>query len=64
MKNVRKIFDVVSVLFAIILVFWLTQINYSDLSFESNSSPYLGIITAVLFIAVMQFAKKTIKNKS
>ncbi|WP_299002123.1 hypothetical protein [uncultured Tenacibaculum sp.] len=63
MKNVGKIFDTMSILFGVILIFWVTQINYNDLSLNNNLSPYLGIISAVLFIFVMQFAKRHQVNK-
>lgn len=57
MKIATKFFNVVSILFGIVLVAWFTQIDYSDLSFKNNISPYLGIVTALLFIFVMRFAK-------
>ncbi|AZJ35543.1 hypothetical protein [Tenacibaculum singaporense] len=57
MKITTKFFNVVSILFGIVLVAWFTQIDYSDLSFKNNISPYLGIVTALLFIFVMRFAK-------
>ncbi|AZJ31414.1 hypothetical protein SAMN05444344_2185 [Tenacibaculum mesophilum] len=63
MKIAAKFFDIISILFGIILVLWFTQIDYSNLSFENNISPYLGIFTALLFIFVMQFAKRNQKNK-
>ncbi|WP_435255053.1 hypothetical protein [Tenacibaculum sp. A30] len=63
MKSVGKIFDAMSILFGVILIGWFTQIDYSNLSFNNNLSPYLGIISAVLFIFVMQFTKKHQVNK-
>ncbi|CAM1358373.1 conserved hypothetical protein [Tenacibaculum sediminilitoris] len=57
MKIATKFFNIVSILFGIVLAAWFTQIDYSDLSFKNNISPYLGIVTALLFIFVMQFAK-------
>ncbi|MDY0779695.1 hypothetical protein [Tenacibaculum sp. IB213877] len=63
MEKKDKFFDIISFVFVIILVLWFTQIDYSDLSFKNNTSPYLGILSAALFIFVMQFAKKNQKNK-
>ena len=63
MKSVGKIFDAMSILFGVILIGWFTQINYNDLSFNNNLSPYLGIISAVLFIFVMQLTKRNQNKK-
>lgn len=53
MKNVKIIFNVLSLFFLIILVFWCTQINYSDLSFKENVSPYLGILSMSMMSIAM-----------
>ncbi len=47
-----------SILFGVILIGWFTQIDYTNLSFKNNTSPYLGIASATLFIFVMQFVKR------
>lgn len=58
----KKVFNTLSIIFAIILIFWFTQINYSDLSFKQNLSPYLGIISMTLMIIAMQMARRGTKK--
>ena len=33
MKTAVTVFNVITIIFVIILVFWLTQLNFDDLSF-------------------------------
>lgn len=63
MKNSQIIFNVLTLFFLIILIFWITQINYNDLSFKENLSPYLGVTSMTLMIFSMQMIKKNIKKK-
>ena len=58
MKRSAKYFNIISIVFVIIFVGWITQLDYNNLAFSNNISPYLGIISAVLFIFAMQFAKR------
>lgn len=63
MKKVKKLFNILTIIFFIILIFWFTQLNYNDLSFYKNLSPYLGILSMSMMIIIMQMVKKGIKNK-
>jgi len=63
MKNVKIIFNVLSLFFLIILVFWCTQINYSDLSFKENISPYLGILSMSMMSIAMHLIGRGIQKK-
>ena len=58
MKTSQKVYNIMSILFGIILIGWLTEIDYGNLSFGNNRSAYLGITSAILFIFAMQLAKK------
>ena len=58
MKRSAKYFNIISIVFVIIFVGWITQLDYNNLVFSNNISPYLGIISAILFIFSMQFAKR------
>ena len=63
MKIIKKVFNVLSIIFIIILIFWFTQINYNDLSFKENISPYFGILSMILMSIAMQLIKRGIKTK-
>ena len=64
MKGAAKVFNAISILFVIILIFWFTQINYSDVSFEENRNAYLGISSVLLMIFAMQMIKRSINKKN
>ena len=63
MKKVKIVFNVLSIIFVIILIFWFTQINYNDLSFKENSSPYLGILSMGMMSIALQMIKRGMKGK-
>lgn len=60
----KKVFNALTVIFIIILIFWFTQVNYNDLSFKKNISPFLGILSMSMMIFAMQMIKKGIKKKN
>jgi hypothetical protein len=62
MKGVTTVFNVITVIFLIILIFWLTQLNYSDLSFVENRSAYLGMASILLMVFAIQMIKRSIKK--
>ncbi|CAM1343566.1 hypothetical protein TAMYLO_330261 [Tenacibaculum amylolyticum] len=62
MKNVTKILNVLSIIFTIILIVWITQIDYSNLSFNNNISPYFGILAMIMMLIAMQLVKKSLKK--
>ena len=63
MEKIKIVFNVLSVIFVIILIFWVTQINYNDLSFKENVSPYFGIISMIMMSIAMQMIGRGIKKK-
>ena len=64
MKKVKTIFNVLIIIFVFILIFWFTQINYEDLSFHKNLSPYFGVLSMSMMIFSMQLIKNSIKKKT
>jgi hypothetical protein len=64
MKGAVKVFNAITIIFVLILIFWLTQLNYSDLSFKENSNVYFGIGSVSLMIFAMQMIKNSIQKRS
>ena len=64
MKEAKQVFNGVTVIFLVILVFWFFQLNYSDLSFKENSNAYLGMSSVILMIFAIQMIKRSIKKNS
>jgi uncharacterized membrane protein YwzB len=63
MKTLKTVFNILSIVFVIILIYWVTQINYSDLSFKENNSAYLGILSmSMISIALQMISKGTNKK--
>jgi uncharacterized membrane protein len=60
MKGAAKVFNVITIIFIIILVFWFTQLNYEDLSFKENRNVYFGMLSVVLMIFAIQMIKRSI----
>ncbi len=63
MKTAALVFNAITILFVIILIFWFTQLNYDDLGFKENSNVYFGIGSISLMIFAMQMIKGSIKKK-
>jgi uncharacterized membrane protein YwzB len=63
MKTIKTVFNILSIIFVIILIYWVTQINYNDLSFKENNSPYLGILSMLMMTIALQMIKGGIKKK-
>ena len=63
MKGAATVFNGLTVIFILILIFWFTQINYSNLSFKENSNAYFGIFSIVLMVFAIQFIKRSISRK-
>ena len=63
MKAVSKVFNAMSIIFVVILIFWLVKLNYNDLSFEQNRSAYLGISSVLLMIFALQMIKRSVNRK-
>jgi hypothetical protein len=64
MKSVKTVFNVLSIIFAIILVFWITQINFDNLSYKENVSPFLGILSMLMMSIAMQMIGRGINKKN
>jgi hypothetical protein len=63
MKTIKRVFNVLSIIFIIILIFWFTQINFNNLSFKENNSPYLGILSMLMISIALQMIKRSIRKK-
>ncbi|ARV08612.1 hypothetical protein BTO05_02755 [Winogradskyella sp. PC-19] len=63
MKTAATVFNVITIIFVIILIFWLTQLNFDDLSFKENSNVYFGMGSVSLMIFAMQMIKSSINKK-
>ena len=63
MKNIKIVFNVFTIIFTIILIFWITQINYENLSFKENLSAYLGILSMSMMTIAMQMIGKGINKR-
>ena len=64
MKTASKIFKVFTIIFVLVLIFWFTQLNYRDLSFQENSNIYFGISAVILIIFALQMIKKSIEKNN
>jgi len=66
MKGAIQVFNVITIIFALILIFWLTQLNYNNLSFQENRNAYFGMLSVLLMMLAIQLIKRGInkKNKS
>ena len=63
MKTAVTVFNVITIIFVIILIFWLTQLKFDDLSFKENSNVYFGMGSVSLMIFAMQMIKSSINKK-
>ncbi|WP_405566668.1 hypothetical protein [Polaribacter sp. Asnod6-C07] len=63
MKNIKLVFTIFSIIFVIILIYWLTQINYQDFSYNENSSAYLGVLSSSMMAFALKMIKGGIKEK-
>ena len=63
MKKLKTVFNVFSIIFVIIMIYWLTQINYQDFSYKENSSAYLGVLSSSMMSFALQMIKGGIKEK-
>ncbi|WP_079738636.1 hypothetical protein [Polaribacter sp. KT 15] len=63
MKKVKTVFNIFSIIFLIILIFWITQVNYNDLSYKENASAYLGILSSAMMSLALQLIIRGIKEK-
>lgn len=58
-----KVFNGITVIAVVIIIFWLFNIDYNDLSWKNNMSPYLSIIALVIISISLQIQRITIVKK-
>ena len=52
---------IVTIVLVLIIIFWLTLIDYSNFFSKNNSGAFLGILAPLLIILSIQMQKKIIK---
>ncbi len=60
--NTKLIKNIITVLFAVVLLFWLFQIDWNNLSSKTNSGAFFGVLAALLFIISLQIKNKEPKK--
>ena len=63
MKAASIAFNTFIVIFICVLIFWFTQLNFDDLSFNENRNAYFGIGPVALMIFAVLMIKKSINKK-
>ncbi|APG64410.1 hypothetical protein LPB136_03085 [Tenacibaculum todarodis] len=63
MKKVKTLFNILTILCVINLIFWFIRLNYEDLSFHKNLAAYIGIFSMIMMIISFQLMKIGVKNK-
>ena len=64
MKGAAIVFNGMTIIFGVILVFWMTQLNFDDLSFKENKNAYFGMGSVSLMIFALQMIKRSINKKN
>ena len=60
--NTKLIKNVFTVVFALVLIFWLFQIDWNNLSSRANSGAFFGVLAGTLFIISLQIKNKRTKE--
>ncbi|MGJ8761652.1 hypothetical protein [Polaribacter sp. HaHaR_3_91] len=60
--NKKLIKNILTGIFALILLFWLFQIDWNNMSSKSNSGAFFGVLSGTLFIISMQIKNKEPKK--
>ncbi|KGL63564.1 hypothetical protein PHEL85_0601 [Polaribacter sp. Hel1_85] len=60
--NAKLVKNIFTVLFAMLLLFWLFQIDWSNLSSKKNSGAFFGVLAGALFIISLQIKNKEPKE--
>ncbi|MAD98457.1 MAG: hypothetical protein CMB99_14120 [Flavobacteriaceae bacterium] len=58
-----KVFNGITVIAIIVIVFWIINLDYSDLSWDTNSKVYSSIIALVLIGIGMQYNRVKLQRK-
>lgn len=64
MNAAVKIFNAISIIFIMIFIFWITQLNFEDLSFQENRNAYFGMFSVLLMTFAMQMIKRSLKKNN
>ncbi|UAM99475.1 hypothetical protein K8354_06615 [Polaribacter litorisediminis] len=56
--NKKLIKNIFTVMFGLVLLFWLFQIDWNNLSSRTNSGLFFGVLAGALFIISMQLKNK------
>jgi len=62
--NKKLIKNIFTVVFAMVLIFWLFQIDWENLSSSANSGAFFGVLAGSLFIISLQIKNKVKKRIS
>tara|TARA_Y100000034_G_scaffold137038_1_gene219181 strand:+ start:115207 stop:115422 length:216 start_codon:yes stop_codon:yes gene_type:complete len=62
-KAMGKVFNGITVIAIIVIVFWIINLDYSDLSWDTNSKVYSSIIALVLIGIGMQYNRVKLQRK-
>lgn len=60
--NTKLIKNIFTLVFAMLLLFWLFQIDWSNLSSKNNSGAFFGVLAGTLFIVALQVKNKEPKE--
>ena len=60
--NKKLIKNIFTVVFALVLIFWLFQIDWNNLSSRANSGAFFGVLAGGLFIISLQIKNKAPKE--
>lgn len=60
--NTKNIKNIITVILVIGLLFWLLQIDWSNIFNKNNSGAFLGVLTAVMIIFSLQIRNKESKK--
>ncbi|MCL7754162.1 hypothetical protein [Polaribacter sp. Z022] len=60
--NTKLIKNIFSVLFLAFSLFWLFQIDWSDLSSKKNSGAFFGVLAGIMIIISLQIKNKDKKD--
>ncbi len=62
--NKLKVKYIVTVILVLIIIFWLTLLDWNNLLIKSNSGAFLGILVSILIIIAMNVKNKKDTNKN
>jgi hypothetical protein len=60
--NKKRIKNIFTIVFALVLIFWLFQIDWNNLSSRANSGAFFGVLAGALFIVSLQIKNKDPKE--